>query len=55
LALNTTGGEMKKGTNAPAPTAAPRKSPGGAAKPKGGDVRFGAAPMGVKGNTKKTK
>jgi hypothetical protein len=46
---------MKYGTNAAAPTATPRKSPGGAAKPKGGDVRFGAAPAGVKGNAKKTK
>lgn len=46
---------MKKGTNAPANVAAPRKSPGGAAKPKGGDVRFGAAPGGTKGNMKKPK
>jgi hypothetical protein len=46
---------MKTGTNAPAPTAGPRQSPGGAAKPKGGDVRFGEQPSGVKGNAKKTK
>jgi len=46
---------MKKGTNAPAPTAAPRKSAGGAKKPAGGRVDFGMAPMGVKGNMKKTK
>ena len=46
---------MKKGTNAPAPMATGRKSPGGASKPAGGRVDFGMTPAGVKGNTKKTK
>ena len=46
---------MNKGRTAPASVSTPRKSPGGAAKPKGGDVRFGATPGGTKGNMKKPK
>jgi hypothetical protein len=46
---------MNKGKNAPAMVSTPRKSPGGAAKPKGGDVRFGAPLSGTKGNTKLPK
>ena len=46
---------MNKGRTAPASVSTPRKSPSGAAKPKGGDVRFGAPLSGTKGNMKKPK